>query len=93
MKKANDQKNKAKASRPTVSRVLAATAPRLTIECIERYELLLCGCRKIEAYSPDMALLSTHSCKVAVNGAKLRIAFSGDGKILLSGIISSIEFK
>lgn len=93
MKKQKEHAGYEKAKKPTVSRALATAIPCFTIECIERYELLLCGCKKIEAYSTDQALISTHSCKVAVNGAKLRIAFTGDGKILISGIISSIEFK
>jgi hypothetical protein len=36
-----------------ISRVIASAAPRMTLECAERHAILLCGCKKIEAYSPE----------------------------------------
>lgn len=88
------QNNKGKKEKNTFfARTLAATAPRMTIECAERYALLLCGCKKIEAYSPTETVLATAACRVRVRGAKLCISFTGDGKILLSGTISAIEFE
>lgn len=75
-----------------LSRRAAAVMPRLTLECIEKYELLLCGCKKIECYSPEKTVICAHSGKVSVRGRCLRIAFMGDGKIMLSGVIDAIEF-
>lgn len=75
-----------------VSRTLAAAFPRLTLECLEKYELLICGCRKIALYSEEETVLCTCGGKVRVRGKNLRISFLGDGKIKLSGVISAIEF-
>ena len=73
-------------------RAVAAVLPRLTLECIEKYELLVCGCRKIALYSEEETVLCTCGGKVRVRGKNLRISFLGDGKIKLSGVISAIEF-
>ena len=73
-------------------RALAAVLPRLTLECIEKYELLVCGCKKIELYSPEKTVLCAPSGKVCISGAGLQISFLGEGKVKLSGVISSIEF-
>ena len=75
------------------SRAIAATMPRMTLECAERHALLLCGCKKIEAYSPEETVISTAVCRVRVRGAYLRISFTGDGKISLCGTVSAIEFE
>ena len=75
-----------------LSRTAAAAFPRLTLECVEKYELLVCGCRKIELYSPSETVLCAHRGKVRVKGAKLCISFMGEGKIMLSGVIDAIEF-
>jgi sporulation protein YqfC len=82
-----------KSKKNTLQRAVAATLPRLTIECIERYEVLIGGCKKIEAYSTEQTVVATHSCKVRVCGEELSIAFTGNGKIMLSGIIRAIEFE
>ena len=71
---------------------IAAVLPRLTLECIEKYELLVCGCRKIELYSPEKTVLCAHSGKVSVSGKGLAISFLGEGKVKLSGAIAAIEF-
>lgn len=71
---------------------IAAVLPRLTLECIEKYELLVCGCRKIELYSPEKTVLCAHSTKVSVSGKGLAISFLGEGKVKLSGVIDAIEF-
>ncbi len=93
-KKQSDHEKKAKKEKSTFfARTIAATAPRMTIECAERYALLLCGCKKIAAYSPVETLIATAACRVRVRGAGLCISFAGDGKILLSGTISAIEFE
>ena len=73
-------------------RAVAAVLPRLTLECIEKYELLVCGCRKIELYSPEKTVLCAHSGKVSVLGKGLVISFLGDGRVKLSGVICAIEF-
>jgi sporulation protein YqfC len=78
--------------RSACGRALAAALPRLTLECIEKYELLVCGCRKIELYSPEKTVICAHSGKVSVCGAELTISFLGDGKVKLSGVIDAIEF-
>ncbi len=90
-KQQNDRGKKEKST--FFARAVAATAPRMTIECAERYALLLCGCKKIEAYSPEETVVATAACRVRVCGARLCISFTGDGKILLSGTISAIEFE
>ncbi len=88
------QKNSGKKEKGSfLSRTLAAAAPRMTIECAERYALLLCGCKKIASYSPEETVIATAACRVRVRGAKLCISFAGEGKILLSGTISAIEFE
>ena len=89
------KKTKAKKSGKNtfIPRAAAAVIPRLTLECIDKYELLLCGCKKIEAYSPTETLLAASSCRVRICGEKLSIAFTGDSKIMLSGIISEIKFE
>ena len=84
----NIQKRHAVACR----RACAAVLPRLTLECIEKYELLVCGCRKIELYSPEKTVLCAHSTKVSVSGKELAISFLGEGKVKLSGVIDAIEF-
>jgi hypothetical protein len=66
--------------------------PRLTLECIERYELLLCGCRRVELYSQQKTVVCAHKGKVSISGEGLTISFLGDGKIKLSGAIDAIEF-
>jgi sporulation protein YqfC len=71
---------------------ITAVLPRLTLECIEKYELLVCGCRKIELYSPEKTVLCAHSGKVSICGKGLSISFLGDGKVKLSGVIDAIEF-
>ena len=83
------QKNCEKAPR---TRQFSPSFPRLTLECAERYELLLCGCKKIELYSPEETVICSGGGKVRVRGKCLRIAFMGEGKIMLSGIIDAIEF-
>ena len=93
MKKHKKTKEQKREKSELLPRSLACIAPRLTLECIERYELLICGCKKIEEYSQEETLLCTHSCRLRVKGAKLKIGFTGESKILLSGIISSIEFE
>ncbi len=92
-KKQNDNAKKAKEKSTFLASTIAAAAPRMTIECAERYAMLLCGCKKIAAYSPEETVIATAACRVRVRGAKLCIAFAGDGKILLSGTISAIEFE
>ena len=76
-----------------ISRAIASAAPRMTLECAERHALLLCGCKKIEAYSPEETVIATSVCRVRVRGACLRISFTGDGKISLCGTLSAIEFE
>ena len=89
------KKNKIKQNsgeRALRARALSPSFPRLTLECAERYELLLCGCRKIELYSPEETVVSSGGGKVRVRGKSLRIAFMGESKIMLSGVIDAIEF-
>ena len=74
------------------SRAHSILLPRFTIECIERHELLLCGCRKVELYSEQKITICTHSSKVCICGEGLTISFLGDGRIKLSGTIDAIEF-
>ena len=90
MKKQN--KNITCGRREPCRRALAAVLPRLTLECIEKYELLVCGCRKIELYSPEKTVVCAHSGKVCVRGEGICISFLGGGKVKLSGVISAIEF-
>ena len=73
-------------------RAVAAVLPRLTLECLEKYELLICGCRKIELYSPEKTVLCAHRGKVSVRGEGIQISFLGDGRVKLSGVIDAIEF-
>lgn len=75
-----------------VSKALSSIAPKMTVECVDRYELLLGGCKRIEEYSAEQATVATASCNIRIKGKKLSIAFSGNGKILLSGKICCIEF-
>jgi len=89
MKKQNKNKNMRCAP---CGRALAAVLPRLTLECIEKYELLVCGCRKIELYSPEKTVLCAHRGKVSVRGEGIQISFLGDGRVKLSGVIDAIEF-
>lgn len=89
----NKKNQAAKACVSALSRGVATALPRFSLECAEKYELLVCGCRKIELYSPEETVLCTNGGKVRVVGSKLTIAFMGDGKIMLSGVISAIEFK
>ena len=83
---------KKKSEHTKVRQAVAAVLPRLTLECIEKYELLVCGCRKIELYSPEKTVLCAHSGKVSVSGKELCISFLGEGKVKLSGVIDAIEF-
>ena len=92
MKKQMKKKSKCGAG-AYISRAIAAAAPRMTLECAERHTLLLCGCKKIEAYSPEETVIATAICRVRVRGACLRISFTGDGKISLCGTLTSIEFE
>jgi sporulation protein YqfC len=85
-------KSKEERQNPPYARAICAALPRLTLECSERYELLVCGCRKIELYSPEKTVLCAHSGKVSVCGKELSISFLGDGKVKLSGVIDAIEF-
>jgi sporulation protein YqfC len=71
---------------------IAAVLPRLTLECIEKYELLVCGCRKIELYSPEKTVLCAYRGKLSVRGADICISFLGEGRVKLSGVIDAIEF-
>lgn len=75
-----------------VAKAISGIAPKMTVECVDRYELLLGGCKRIEEYSEEQATVATASCNVKIRGKKLSISFSGDGKILLSGKICCIEF-
>ncbi|MBQ9747055.1 MAG: YabP/YqfC family sporulation protein [Clostridia bacterium] len=84
--------NSAGREKGAFARHTAAALPRLTLECIEKYELLLCGCKKIECYTPERTVICAHSGKVSVRGKGLCIAFMGEGKIMLSGVIDAIEF-
>jgi hypothetical protein len=90
MKKTN--KNKENCPRARQNRAFISVLPRLTLECAERRELLVCGCRKIECYCKEEAILCSHECKVRVRGSCLAISFMGESKIMLSGMIDSIEF-
>lgn len=92
MRKNKKQQHAPKEKSFFVSRTAASAAPRMTVECLDRYELLLGGCKKIEGYSPEETIVSTSSCTVRVKGQKISISFSGEGKILLCGRITSIEF-
>lgn len=74
-------------------RVPSALLQGLTLECIDRRELLIGGCKRIESYSTCEILLATRCCKVRVRGAELSIAFTENRKILLSGKVCSIEFE
>ena len=89
MKKQNKNKS---VRRAPCGRALAAVLPRLTRECIERYELLVCGCRKIELYSPEKTVLCAYRGKLSVRGADICISFLGEGRVKLSGVIDAIEF-
>ena len=89
MKKQNKNKS---VRRAPCRRALAAGLPRLTLECIERYELLVCGCRKIELYSPEKTVLCAYRGKLSVRGADICISFLGEGRVKLSGVIDAIEF-
>jgi len=90
MKKTNSGATKRK--KASQGRAFSAAFPRFTLECAERHELLLCGCKKIECYSPEETVLCSAGGKIRVCGANMRISFTGDGKIMLSGIINAIEF-
>lgn len=90
MKKAKKEKFTAK--HIDVRKAAAAVCPNLTLECLDRYEILLGGCRKIVSYSETNAEVSTSSCLVRITGENITISFSGNGKILLCGKFSSIEF-
>lgn len=92
MRKKKKQVPEAREKSFFVPKTLSSVAPKMTLECLDRYEVLLGGCKKIEAYSPEETVISTASCNVRVTGKKISISFSGEGKILLSGKISSIEF-
>ena len=92
MKKKNTTERKIREKSFFVPRTIAAVAPKMTIECSDRYELLISGCKNIDEYSKESVTVSTFSCKVKVLGTSLSISFLGDGKILLSGRISSVEF-
>ncbi len=85
-------KNTEKRQKLPRARAICAAFPRLTLECSERYELLVCGCRKIELYSPEKTVLCAHTGKVSISGTELRISFLGEGKAKLSGVINAIEF-
>ena len=89
----NKKKQTGQACACPLARACAASLPRFSLECAEKYELLVCGCRKIELYSPEETVICTQGGKVRVAGAKLTIALMGEGKIMLSGVISAIEFK
>ncbi len=66
--------------------------PALSIECLERNELLLCGAKKIEFYSDSCVSVRTRTCLVKIRGENITLAFSGDGKIHIRGKFCSIEF-
>ena len=92
MRKNKNGAKKAREKSFFVPRTLAALAPKMTLECSDRYELLIGGCKNIDEYTKEKFLVSTSSRRVCVSGAELSISFLGEGKILLSGKISSIEF-
>ena len=75
-----------------VPKTLNKLAPKMTLECADRYDLLIGGCKNIDEYSTQEAKILTASCTVRVCGTQLLISFLGDGKVLLSGRISAIEF-
>ncbi|MGN1095360.1 MAG: YabP/YqfC family sporulation protein [Eubacteriales bacterium] len=90
--KKTKKKNGVFSAKKAISRTAAALNPGLTVECIDRYEALFGGCKKIEAYSKEETVILTSSCRIRIKGEDITIAFSGDAKILLSGKLSSIEF-
>ncbi len=92
MRKKNENAKKAREKSFFVPHTLAKITPKMTLECSDRYELLIGGCKNIDEYTKEKVVVSTSSCKVCVSGTALSISFLGDGKILLSGKISSIEF-
>ncbi len=92
MKKHKTEPQKKKEKSFFVPKTVACAAPKMSLECLDRYEVLIGGCKKIDSYSPEETVVSTGSCAVRVTGQKLSISFSGEGKILLSGKILAIEF-
>ena len=88
----NQSKNRKKQPSSPRARAHSIVLPRLTLECIERYELLICGCRRVELYSQQKTVVCAHRGKVSISGEGLTISFIGDGKIKLSGAIDTIEF-
>ena len=92
MKKRKARQGQTKEKSFFVPKTISSVAPKMTLECADRYELLIGGCKNIDEYSEKQAKIRTSSCTVRVCGSALLISFLGDGKIFLSGKISSIEF-
>lgn len=88
MKKQKKEKKIKKVSK--IKSAAATVCPRLTLECLDRYEILLGGCQKIESFKENEICILTSSCKIRILG--ITLSSSGDKKILICGKFSSIEF-
>ena len=62
MKKQKKEKKIKKVSR--IKSAAASVCPRLTLECLDRYEILLGGCQKIESFKENEICILTSSCKI-----------------------------
>ncbi len=90
MKKQKKEKKIKKVSK--IRSAAASVCPRLTLECLDRYEILLGGCQKIESFKENEICILTSSCKIRILGQGITLSSSGDKKILICGKFSSIEF-
>lgn len=70
------------------------TAPPLitSVEISGKSEVLICLCRGLLFYSSERIETDTPLGEITVCGERLTMRWAGDGKLLICGIIRSVNF-
>lgn len=73
-------------------KISAHVISRLSIEISGKSEILICGCTGITYYSETEVGLLSPEGEVSVGGEKLTMRWAGEGKLLIDGKISAVNF-
>lgn len=65
----------------------------LTAEIVGTREMLLCGCTGIIHFSCERMGIRARTVSVWVSGEGLSLCWAGDGKLMIRGKISLVEYK
>jgi hypothetical protein len=93
------KKRKIHSERPSLAELLsgfvdvpADLISGMSLEMRGRNEMVLCGCREILCYSPEMISLNQGGYCILIGGRRLTMSSYSDGRISIRGEIDRIDY-